>query len=76
MLRIVALFLFAVSQPASAIEIHTEPEMIVQNGTAAVLRCTFTSSEVVQNTTTVTWSFQSNQPDNKFFKSPYVVSRP
>lgn len=75
-LIIVAFCFFAVSQTASAIEIHADPEVIVPNGTAAILRCTFTSSEVVQSTTTVTWSFQSNQPDNKFFKSPYVVSRP
>lgn len=73
---IIVAFFFAVSQTASAIEIHADPEVIVPNGTAAILRCTFTSSEVVQSTTTVTWSFQSNQPDNKFFKSPYVVSRP
>lgn len=73
---IVVAFYFAVSQPSSAIEIHADPEVIVENGTAAILRCTFTSSEVVQSTTTVTWSFQSNQPDSKFFKSPYVVSRP
>lgn len=73
---IVVTFCFAVSQPSSAIEIHADPQVIVENGTAGILRCTFTSSEVVQSTTTVTWSFQSNQPDSKFFKSPYVVSPP
>lgn len=73
-LIVVATFYFAVSQPSSAIEIHADSQVIVENGTAGILRCTFTSSEVVQSTTTVTWSFQSNQPDSKFSKSPHLVS--
>uniref|UniRef100_A0A3P9PHZ0 Myelin protein zero-like 1 like n=1 Tax=Poecilia reticulata TaxID=8081 RepID=A0A3P9PHZ0_POERE len=45
--------------------------VIVQNGTTAVLRCTFDSSEVVTKTTSVSWSFQSNQPDSQYFSIFY-----
>ncbi|XP_057676590.1 myelin protein zero-like protein 1 isoform X2 [Corythoichthys intestinalis] len=60
--------------PALAINIFTEPEVIVENGAACVLRCTFKSNEVVSSYTTATWYFQSNQPDNQFFKAPYMKS--
>ncbi|MEQ2248081.1 hypothetical protein ILYODFUR_015618 [Ilyodon furcidens] len=59
--------------PASAIDIYTDSEVTVQNGTAGILRCTFKSSEVVTKDTTVTWSFQSNQPDHQYSKAPYVI---
>ncbi|XP_069002003.1 myelin protein zero-like 1 like [Embiotoca jacksoni] len=62
-----------VTKPMSAIDIHTEPYMIVENGTTGILRCTFKSSDVVSSSTSVTWSFQSSQPDNPFSKSPYVI---
>lgn len=62
------------TKPSSAIQIHADPEVIVQNGTAGILRCTFKSSEVVSSAMSVTWSFQSSQPDNPFHKGPYVVS--
>ncbi|KAM6907909.1 myelin protein zero-like 1 like isoform 2-T2 [Xenentodon cancila] len=62
-----------VTKPACAIEIYTDPEVIVQNGTTGTLRCTFKSSEVVSSSTTVTWSFQSNQPGNQFSNVPYVI---
>ncbi|XP_061596301.1 myelin protein zero-like 1 like isoform X2 [Cololabis saira] len=62
-----------VTKPACAIEIYTDPEVVVQNGTTGVLRCTFKSSEVVKSTTTVTWSFQSSQPGNQFSNVPYVI---
>ncbi|XP_030601689.1 myelin protein zero-like 1 like [Archocentrus centrarchus] len=61
------------TKPTSAIDIHADPEVTVQNGTAGVLRCTFKSSEVVSSHTTVTWYFQSSQPDNQFSKAPYVI---
>jgi len=63
-----------VSKPSSAIDIHADPEVMMQNGTTGTLRCTFKSSEVVSSSTSVTWSFQSSQPDNQFFKAPYTVS--
>ncbi|XP_041808521.1 myelin protein zero-like 1 like [Chelmon rostratus] len=62
-----------VTKPASAIDIHTDPEVMIQNGTSGVLRCTFKSSEVVSSSTSVTWSFQSSQPDNQFSNAPYVI---
>nr|XP_046265967.1 myelin protein zero-like 1 like isoform X2 [Scatophagus argus] len=46
---------------------------MMQNGTTGTLRCTFKSSEVVSSATTVSWSFQSSQPDNQFSNSPYVI---
>ncbi|XP_003971003.1 myelin protein zero-like 1 like [Takifugu rubripes] len=69
------LMLFAVTatKPSSAIHIHADSEVIVQNGTTGILRCTFKSSEVVSSATSVTWSFQSSQPDNPFHKGPYVL---
>uniref|UniRef100_A0A096M9F4 Myelin protein zero-like 1 like n=1 Tax=Poecilia formosa TaxID=48698 RepID=A0A096M9F4_POEFO len=60
-------FLFShqtVTGPACAITIYADSEVIVQNGTTAVLRCTFDSSEVVTKATSVSWTFQSNQPDS------------
>ncbi|XP_008426754.1 myelin protein zero-like 1 like isoform X2 [Poecilia reticulata] len=62
-----------VTGPACAITIYADSEVIVQNGTTAVLRCTFDSSEVVTKTTSVSWSFQSNQPDSQYFSAPYVI---
>ncbi|KAM9332894.1 myelin protein zero-like 1 like [Pholidichthys leucotaenia] len=62
-----------VANPTTAIDIHADPEVIVQNGTTGVLRCSFKSSEVVSSVTSVTWSFQSSQPDSQFYKAPYVV---
>ncbi|XP_053187728.1 myelin protein zero-like 1 like [Scomber japonicus] len=67
------LCMLLVSNPTSAIDIHADPEVMMENGTSGILRCTFRSSEVVSSTTTVTWSFQSNQPDNQFSKAPYVI---
>ncbi|XP_041864719.1 myelin protein zero-like 1 like isoform X2 [Melanotaenia boesemani] len=57
----------------STIDIHADPEVVVQNGTTGVLRCTFKSSEVVSTKTSVTWTFQSSQPDHQFSKAPYVI---
>lgn len=74
MLTLVVLCSQTVTRPTSAIEIHADPEVIVQNGTTGILRCTFRSSEVVSSATTVTWNFQSSHPDSQYYKSPYVVS--
>lgn len=67
-------FCHSLSDTTSAIDIHADPEVVVQNGTTGVLPCRFRSSEVVSSSTTVTWTFQSSQPDNQFSKAPYVVS--
>lgn len=62
------------TKPSLAIDIYADPEVIVQNGTTGILRCTFKSSEVVGSATSVTWSFQSSHPDNQYSKAPYAVS--
>ncbi|XP_034461485.1 myelin protein zero-like 1 like [Hippoglossus hippoglossus] len=62
-----------VTKPTSAIDIYADAEVMMQNGTTGVLRCTFKSSQVVSSGTSVTWNFQSSQPDNKFSKAPYVI---
>ncbi|XP_031164109.1 myelin protein zero-like 1 like [Sander lucioperca] len=62
-----------VTKPSSAIDIHADPEVMMQNGTTGILRCTFRSNEVVSRETSVTWSFQSSQPGNQFSKAPYVI---
>ncbi|KAM3601993.1 uncharacterized protein V6R79_022370 [Siganus canaliculatus] len=67
------LCILLVSKPASTIEIHADSEVMIQNGTAAVLRCTFKSNEVVRSSVAVSWSFQSSQPDSPFSKSPYKI---
>uniref|UniRef100_A0A3Q2XV25 Myelin protein zero-like 1 like n=1 Tax=Hippocampus comes TaxID=109280 RepID=A0A3Q2XV25_HIPCM len=59
--------------PTLAVDIYTEAEVMVANGMACVLRCTFESNEVVSSYITVAWSFQSNQPDNQFSKAPYAI---
>ena len=67
-------FVFTVTTPCSGIDIHADSEVLIQNGTTGTLRCSFRSNEVVSSTTSVTWTFQSNQPDNLFYKTPYTVS--
>ncbi|XP_037543174.1 myelin protein zero-like 1 like [Nematolebias whitei] len=67
------LYVVFVTEPTSAIDIYVDPEVVVQNGTKGVLRCTFKSSAVVSTWTSVTWSFQSSQPDHQFSKAPYVI---
>ncbi|XP_026183988.1 myelin protein zero-like 1 like [Mastacembelus armatus] len=62
-----------VTKPTLAIDIYADPEVMIQNGTTGILRCTFKTSEVVSSSATVTWSFQSSQPDNQFSKAPYVI---
>ncbi|XP_034033580.1 myelin protein zero-like 1 like [Thalassophryne amazonica] len=67
------LCLLLVTNPTSAIDIHADSEVMIENGTTGILRCSFRSSEVVSNTTSVTWSFQSTQPDTPYSKAPYVI---
>ncbi|XP_034539355.1 myelin protein zero-like 1 like [Notolabrus celidotus] len=67
------LFIVLVTEPTSGIDIHSDSEVILQNGTAGTLRCTFKSKEVVSRDTSVTWSFQSSQPDNQFSKAAYTI---
>uniref|UniRef100_A0A3P9JG61 Myelin protein zero-like 1 like n=1 Tax=Oryzias latipes TaxID=8090 RepID=A0A3P9JG61_ORYLA len=64
----------AVTEQTCGLDVQADPEVIVQNGTTGVLRCSFKSSEVVTKRTTVTWKFQSNQPNSRFYDAPHVVS--
>ncbi|KAL6098334.1 mpzl1 [Pungitius sinensis] len=61
------------TSPSWAIDIYADPEVMIQNGTRGILRCTFKSSEVVSRKTSTTWSFQSSQPDNEFSKAPNTI---
>ncbi|XP_029942535.1 myelin protein zero-like 1 like [Salarias fasciatus] len=62
-----------VTQPAAAIVIHADSEVVVENGTTGVLRCSFRSSEVVSGAASVTWRFQSSDPDSPYHKAPYSI---
>ncbi|XP_055082684.1 myelin protein zero-like 1 like [Periophthalmus magnuspinnatus] len=61
------------TRPSSAIDIRADTEVIVENGTAGVLHCSFKSNQVVSSATSVTWSFQSSQPDNQLSKDSYTI---
>uniref|UniRef100_H3CIV4 Ig-like domain-containing protein n=1 Tax=Tetraodon nigroviridis TaxID=99883 RepID=H3CIV4_TETNG len=72
-LKTLVLLSLTATKPSLAIDIYADSEVIVQNGTIGILRCTFKSYEVVGSTTSVTWSFQSSHPDNQYSNAPYVV---
>ncbi|XP_028323227.1 myelin protein zero-like 1 like [Gouania willdenowi] len=67
------LFVVLVTHGVRAVDIHADSEVVVQNGTTGILRCTFKSNVKVSNWTSVTWSFQSSQPDSRFSKSPFNI---
>ncbi|KAF7206694.1 transcript variant X2 [Nothobranchius furzeri] len=67
------LYVVFATEPACAIDIYTDAEVIVQNGTTGVLRCTFKTNQVVSSLTSMTWTFQSSEPDTRFSKSPTVI---
>ncbi|XP_045073669.1 myelin protein zero-like protein 1, partial [Coregonus clupeaformis] len=41
-----------------AIELYTPAEVLVENGTTGILKCSFKSREVISSAATVTWSFR------------------
>ncbi|XP_029925638.1 myelin protein zero-like 1 like [Myripristis murdjan] len=51
------------TKPTSAVDIHAPAEVIVENGTTGILKCTFKSKEVVSSAATVTWSFRSSRSE-------------
>ncbi|XP_013919315.1 PREDICTED: myelin protein zero-like protein 1 [Thamnophis sirtalis] len=56
----------------SAVEVYTPTDFPVENGTEAKLPCTFTSTEVISSSASVTWSFQgegSTSPVSFFYYS-------
>ncbi|XP_077596853.1 myelin protein zero-like 1 like [Stigmatopora nigra] len=67
------IFILSASAPTLAVDIFTNPEVIVENGTACVLRCSFKTNEVVSAYITVTWYFLSNTPGNRFSKAPFAI---
>ncbi|XP_072303128.1 myelin protein zero-like 1 like isoform X2 [Eucyclogobius newberryi] len=73
MLASVTLCALLVTQPSSAIDIRADTEVIVENGTTGILHCSFKSNQVVSSATTVTWTFQSSQPDNQFSKDSHTI---
>ncbi|KAM4619887.1 myelin protein zero-like 1 like [Polymixia lowei] len=46
------------TQRTLALDIHTPAEVIIENGTTGILKCSFRSKEVVSSAATVTWSFR------------------
>ncbi|XP_056141335.1 myelin protein zero-like 1 like [Lampris incognitus] len=44
--------------PTSAIEIYTVAEVVFENGTTGILKCSFKSQDVVSSGAIVTWTFQ------------------
>ncbi|KAJ8275987.1 hypothetical protein COCON_G00077390 [Conger conger] len=52
-----ALLLFFGTFPATAIDVFTPGEVMVENGTTGVLRCTFQSKEVISSAASVSWTF-------------------
>ncbi|KAF5898242.1 myelin protein zero-like protein 1 isoform X1, partial [Clarias magur] len=43
--------------PVASIEVYTQGEMFVENGTTGLLKCTFKSNEVISSQASVSWSF-------------------
>ncbi|XP_028824926.1 myelin protein zero-like 1 like isoform X2 [Denticeps clupeoides] len=43
--------------PVSAIDVYAPDELLVENGTTGILKCSFKSKEVVSSGATVSWSF-------------------
>ncbi|CAL9685143.1 unnamed protein product [Knipowitschia caucasica] len=62
-----------VTRPSSAIDIRADQEVLAENGTTGVLRCSFKSNQVVSSATSVSWSFQSSEPESKFSKDSYSI---
>ncbi|KAJ8267145.1 hypothetical protein GJAV_G00139020 [Gymnothorax javanicus] len=52
-----ALVLISGTFPASAIDVFTPQEVMVENGTTGVLKCTFKSREVISSGASVSWTF-------------------
>ncbi|MBN3297957.1 MPZL1 protein, partial [Amia calva] len=43
--------------PVTAVEVYTPSELFIENGTVGILKCTFTSKEVVSSDAAVSWTF-------------------
>ncbi|XP_062309188.1 myelin protein zero-like 1 like isoform X1 [Osmerus eperlanus] len=49
--------------PSAAIDVYTPPELLVENGTTGVLRCSFRSREVISSQASVAWNFRPHGAD-------------
>ncbi|XP_036380534.1 myelin protein zero-like 1 like isoform X1 [Megalops cyprinoides] len=52
-----AVVLLFASFPAAAIDVYTDSELLVENGTTGTLQCTFKSREVISSGASVSWTF-------------------
>ncbi|XP_071369582.1 myelin protein zero-like 1 like isoform X2 [Centroberyx affinis] len=60
-------------KPTSAVDIYAPTEVIVENGTTGILKCSFKSKDVVSSATTVTWSFRPSRSDTPSSVSPSSI---
>lgn len=51
------LFFVTGTHPVASIEVYTQGEMFVENGTTGVLECNFKSNQVISSQASVSWSF-------------------
>ncbi|KAG7265493.1 hypothetical protein CRUP_003582, partial [Coryphaenoides rupestris] len=59
------LFVVFGTRPTSAVDIHAPAEVVVENGTTAVLKCFFKSKEVVSSGATVQWTIRRLGSDER-----------
>ncbi|KAG9351562.1 hypothetical protein JZ751_022813 [Albula glossodonta] len=52
-----ALVLLFGTFPVTAIDVYTPAELMVENGTTGILKCTFKSREVISSGASVSWTF-------------------
>ncbi|KAJ8361373.1 hypothetical protein SKAU_G00178980 [Synaphobranchus kaupii] len=60
---LVSTLLISGTFPATAIDVFTPPEVMVENGTTGVLKCTFKSREVISSGASVSWTFLAEGSD-------------
>ncbi|KAJ7996831.1 hypothetical protein DPEC_G00222600 [Dallia pectoralis] len=58
-----------------AIELYAPTEVLVENGTTGILKCSFTSREVISSDATVTWSFRPAGADANTAVSIFYYAR-
>ncbi|KAM9499505.1 myelin protein zero-like protein 1 isoform 3-T3 [Salvelinus alpinus] len=59
----ITLCLFFGTNLTAAIELYAPAEVLVENGTTGILKCSFKSREVISSAATVTWSFRPTGSD-------------
>ncbi|XP_071761338.1 myelin protein zero-like 1 like [Centroberyx gerrardi] len=61
------------TKPTSAIDMYAPTEVIVENGTTGILKCSFKSTDLVTGGATVTWSFRPSRSDTPSSVSPFSI---